>query len=112
VGRRYDRCMTDQRHQVNLRFEAKDTAWIEHIAETITESLPDGDGLTLGARPERAEPPYVMTGMAEVTAPTRADAADIVREPLRGVEDVWVTVQAGPDESEPDLILTDQDFNL
>lgn len=103
--------MTDIRNQVTLRFEAQEMAWIEHIAETINTGLPDGDGLTLGARPERAEPPYVMTGLAEVTAPTRADAADIVREPLRSAEDVWITVQVGLDQAEPDLILTDQDFN-
>jgi hypothetical protein len=104
--------MTDLRNQVNLRFEAQDMAWIDRIAKAIKVALPDGDGLTLGSRPERAEPPYVMTGLVEVTAPTRVDAVDIVHEPLRDIENVWITVQIGPDGKEPDLILTDQDFNL
>lgn len=78
----------------------------------VMRRLPDGDGLTLGAPPERAQPPYIRTGLAEVAAPTRSDAVYKIRELLHDVDDAWITVLGNPDQGEPDLTLTDQDFNL
>lgn len=104
--------MTDTRNRVHLRFDAQDLAWIERIAGIINERLPDGDGLTLGAPPERAQPPYIKTGLAEVAASTRSDAVYMIRGLLHDIDDVWITVLGNPDQGEPDLTLTDQDFNL
>ena len=104
--------MTNTCSRVHLRFDAQDLAWIERIAGIINARLPDGDGLTLGAPPERVQPPYIRTGLAEVAAPTRSDAADMIRELLHDIDDVWITTLGNPDQGEPDLTLTDQDFNL
>jgi|ERR1700739_4094101 hypothetical protein len=104
--------MTDIRNHVHLRFEAQDLGWIERIAGIIEAGLPDGDGLRLGASPERAQPPYIRTGLAEVAAPTRSDAVYMIRELLHDVDDVWITVLGNPDQGEPDMTLTDEDFNL